>query len=133
MFNEILLKIITLLHIIFILFVVVVPFTSSKYLLFIHAVFIPFLIFHWIINDNTCALTMVERKLRQKISGSTVLDDDCITCKIIEPIYDFRKNNDTFTIAIYAITISLWLVSVLKLYNGYKMGEIKSFRDLFVL
>lgn len=131
MFKELLLHIITVLHIIFVLFVVVVPFTSSNYLLVMHAIFIPFLLFHWIINDNTCALTLIERKLRQQISGSDALDDDCITCKLIEPVYDFRKNYETFTTIIYTITISLWLLSIYKLCNEYKNGDIKTFKDLF--
>jgi hypothetical protein len=133
MFKEILLKIVTILHIIFVLFVIVIPFTSSNYLLFAHAIFVPFLLFHWIINDNTCALTYIERKLRQEISGKDYVDDECITCKLIEPIYDFRKNYETFTVIIYTITIGLWLLSIGKLCYGYKTGTIKSFKDLFVL
>jgi hypothetical protein len=133
MFTQLLLNIVTVLHIIFVLFVVVVPFTSSNYLLFIHSIFIPFLLFHWIINDNTCALTIIERKLRQQISGKDFVDDECITCKLIEPVYDFRKNYETFTVIIYTVTISLWLISVYKLYSKYKDGSIKSFKDLFII
>lgn len=133
MFTELLLNIVTVLHMLFVLFVVVVPFTSSNYLLLMHSIFIPFLLFHWIINDNTCALTIIERKLRQKISGKDDVDDECITCKLIEPVYDFRKNYETFTAIIYTVTISLWLISVYKLYCGYRDGDIKSFKDLFVI
>lgn len=133
MFTELLLNIITILHILFVLFVIVVPFTSSNYLLFMHSVFVPFLLFHWVLNDNTCALTIVERKLRQKISGKDFVDDDCITCKLIEPVYDFRKNYETFTTIIYTVTISLWLISVYKLYSGYSNGSITSFKDLFTI
>lgn len=131
MFKQILLNIITVLHMLFVLFVIVVPFTSSNYLLFLHALFIPFLLFHWVLNDNTCALTIIERKLRQQISGSDKIDDECITCKLIEPVYDFRKNHETFTTIIYTITITLWLISVYKLYSGYSSGSISGWRDLF--
>jgi hypothetical protein len=131
MLKEILLNIITVLHMLFVVFVIVVPFTSSNYLLFLHALFIPFLLLHWILNDNTCALTIIERKLRQQISGSDVIDDECITCKLIEPVYDFRKNYETFTTIIYTITITLWLISVYKLYSGYSNGSIKGWKDLF--
>jgi hypothetical protein len=133
MFTELLLNIVSILHIMFVLFVLIVPFTSSNYLLFIHSIFIPFLLFHWILNDNTCALTIIERKLRQTISGKEFVDDECITCKLIEPVYDFRKNYETFTLIIYTITISLWLISVYKLYSGYKNGNIKSFKDLLII
>lgn len=81
-------------------------------------------------NDNTCVLTLIERKLRKEIYGQTN-DDDCITCKLIEPVYDFRKNYKTFSIIIYTITILLWLISVGKLVYAYKSGEIGGIRDVF--
>jgi hypothetical protein len=130
--KSILLKIITLLHIFFVAFVVATPFTNSNYFLFVHAIFIPFLILHWICNDNTCILTIVERKLRKEIYGENA-EDDCITCKLIEPVYDFRKNYDEFTKIIYAITITLWLVSICKLYYKYDHKIITNFKDLFVI
>lgn len=117
---------------IFVAFAVATPFTNSNYLLFVHSIFIPFLILHWICNDNTCVLTIVERKLRKEIYGENA-EDDCITCKLIEPVYDFRKNYDEFTKIIYAITITLWLVSVCKLYYKYDHKIITNFKDLFVI
>ena len=110
----------------------VTPFTNSNYFLLLHAIFVPFLILHWICNDNTCILTIIERKLRKEIYGK-VDEDECITCKLIEPVYDFRKNYKTFTILIYAITILLFLISSGKLYYKYSIGEIRNFRDLFVI
>lgn len=130
--KEILLKIITLLHILLVIFVVVVPFTSSNYFLLLHAIFIPFLILHWVCNDNTCVLTIIERNLRKQIYGK-VDEEDCITCRLIEPVYDFRKNYATFTIIIYVITILLWLVSSGKLVFKYRSGNIKSITDLFII
>jgi hypothetical protein len=128
--NGILLKIIVLLHILLILFVVITPFLSNNYLLFMHFVFVPFMILHWIINDNTCVLTVIERKIRKDVYGEKD-DDNCFTCKLIEPVYDFRKNYKTCTILIYLVTISLWLISTGKLYYGYRTGTISSFRDIF--
>ena len=130
---DILLKIITLLHIFFVIFVVVTPFLNSNYFLFIHAIFIPFLILHWICNDNTCVLTIIERKLRKQISGDKYVEEDCITCKLIEPVYDFRKNYKTFSIIIYTMAILLWLISTGKLYYRYNSGSITGFKDLFVI
>ena len=128
--NEILLKIITLLHILLIIFIVIVPFVGSNYLLLLHAIFVPFMVLHWIINDNTCALTLVEKKLREKIYGN-VDEEDCITCRLIEPVYDFRKNYKTFTVIIYTVTILLWLMSTGKLIYRYNTGSITSFHDIF--
>ena len=130
---DILLKLIALLHIIFVIFVVVTPFLNSNYFLFIHLIFIPFLILHWACNDNTCVLTIVERKLRKQMSGDKYTEDDCVTCKLIEPVYDFRKNYKTFSMIIYTVTIMLWLLSVGKLYYKYSDGTITGFKDLFII
>lgn len=128
--NEILLQIITLIHILFILFVILVPFLGSNYFMMLHVIIIPFIILHWIVNDNTCFLTVVEKKLRKEVNGS---EGDCITCKLIEPVYDFKKNFQTFSMIIYSIAITLWLISVGRLYYRYHKGIITSFSDLFIL
>lgn len=129
--KEILLTVITFLHILFVGFVVITPFIGSNYLLFIHSIIIPFLIFHWVCNDNMCALTLIEKKLRKEIYGTE--DDNCITCQLIEPVYDFRKNYDQFTVLIYTVTIILWLISLGHLFYRYKNGKIDSWKDLFTM
>ncbi len=144
--KEILLNFITILHIIFVLFVVITPFTNSTYFLMLHLIIVPFVMMHWLLNDNTCVLTVVERKLRKEVQKSSLpngaeqteadinaIDEECITCKLIEPVYDFRKNYETFSKIIYAITIALWLITVFKLVGKYRSGEIGSFKDLFNL
>lgn len=130
--KEIILKIISLLHVIFVLFVVITPFVNSNYFLLLHFITVPFVIMHWLCNDNTCALTIAERKLRKEIYGK-VDEDDCITCRLIEPVYDFRKNYSGFTAIIYSITIGLWLVTMTKLGMRYYDGRISSIRDLFII
>jgi len=130
--NEILLKIITFLHVLFIMFIVIIPFTNSTYLLLLHAITVPFLILHWICNNNVCVLTLIEKNLRMQMYG-TVDEKECFTCRLIEPIYDFGKNYEAFTVFIYIFTISLWCLSVYKLYSKYQTGKIKNFNDLFVL
>lgn len=112
------------------MFVIFIPFTNMNYFLMLHAIFIPFVMLHWICNDNTCILTVVEKNLKKKIYGK-VDKDECITCQLIEPVYDFRKNYAKFTVIIYAITISLWLISIGKLGYKYKIGDISEFSDLF--
>lgn len=130
--KDILLKFITLVHIMLVIFMTVTPFTNSNYFLLLHAIFVPFLILHWICNDNTCVLTIIERKLRKEIYGK-VDEEDCVTCRLIEPVYDFRKNYKSFTILIYIITILLFLISSGKLYYQYSTGQIRDFKDLFVI
>src|SRR4029079_19804711 len=105
MIKEILLKFITLIHILFVLFIVLAPFSNSNYILILHFIFVPFMILHWILNDNTCVLTIIERNLRKKMYGEEQYDDeDCFTCRLIELVYDFKKNYETFSKFIYIIT-----------------------------
>lgn len=128
--DELLLLFVKLLHILFIIFVVGAPFVNSNYILMLHSIFIPFMISHWICNDNTCCLTVVERNIKKRLDKNYT-DNDCFTCQLIEPIYDFKKNYKEYTIMIYVITILLWLMSSSKLYKKYKTGEITKYKQLF--
>ena len=129
--KELLLKIITLLHLMFVLFVVFTPFLDSNYFLMLHFIMIPFVMFHWVCNDNTCMLTTVERSLRKEISGEEYKENDCITCKLIEPVYDFKNNFESQSKLIYLITFTLWAITISKLYCKYRFGIITRFMDLF--
>lgn len=94
-----------------------------------HTVFVPFMIMHWVANNNTCVLTTTEKYLRGGIN--TTKDEDCYTCQLINPIFDVTKNYNQFSNWIYIITIGLWLFSSYKLYNKFKTGQIKNIRDLY--
>lgn len=131
--QEVLLKVVMLIHVLFVLFVVITPFTNSNYLLLLHSIIIPFIILHWITNNDTCALTTAERYLRQNISKEAYDDSQCFTCRLIEPVYNFVDDNKTFSKIIYIVTISLWLISVGKLAYKYKTGSINSLTSLFIL
>lgn len=129
--NFFILKLITMVHLLFVIFVVVAPMTNSNYLMMLHSAFLPFLIVHWIFNDSTCAITMAERYLRKKLYGHDYEDDECITCRIVEPVYDFRNNYEQHTKIIYSITMILWAVSFSRLCCKYSEGNISSWQDLF--
>lgn len=129
--SKLMLNLIIVLHFIFVLCVVLVPFIGSNYYLLMHAIIVPFVIFHWIINDNTCALTLMEKKIRFNLYGTIPNPDDCFTYKLIAPVYDFKKNNTKFSTLIYVVTITLWLISIYKLYDKYKNGKIKTMHDMF--
>lgn len=123
------LKLITLLHIIFILFMLLSPLMDSNYFLLLHAICVPFMVLHWICNDNTCILTVIEKKLRKEVYGMTS-DEDCITCRMIEPVYDFKNNHKLHSRIIYIITFILWIISAGKLYCKWKRGDIRDVRGL---
>jgi hypothetical protein len=122
---------ITILHILVVMFVILIPFSNSNYLLLLHSTIVPFIIFHWIVNNNTCILTNIEHYLREKITGQKVDSNDTFMGRLINPIYDFKKNNETQKYFIYSATIFLLLITLYKIYKKRINGEIKSLYDMF--
>lgn len=133
MLNEILLNIIIILHLIYICFIVITPFTNSNYFLLLHSIFVPFMLLHWIMNENICVLTLLEKNIRKKIYGKIPDSSDCFTCQLIEPVFDLKKNCENYSTLLYGVSIGLWIISVSKLYYKYKQGEITEIRDLFIM
>jgi hypothetical protein len=132
--RRILLAIFKILHIIFFTFVILGPFTNSNYILLLHSIFIPFLLVHWVFNDNTCAITTVEKIIKKSIKKEKYdKEKDCLTCKLINPVFDFRKNNMSRTTFIYTITIVLWLITIISLKMKINRGEIAGWMDLFYI
>jgi hypothetical protein len=129
--NNTILNIIVLVHFFFVLFMVLTPFIGNNYFLLLHSIITPFIILHWLINDNTCILTLIEKTIRTKIYGTVPDSDECISYKLIAPVYDFKKNNTDMSTVIYIITIGLLSVSVGKLFYKYRSGQISSLYDLF--
>lgn len=129
--NDSILILISVLHLIVILFVLIAPFSNSNYLLSLHTILIPFILLHWVLNNNTCSLTVAEKFIRQYTYGETAKQDDCFTYKFISPIYDFNKNHESYSTFTYIITISLWFISVYNLSYKYNIGEIKNLEDFF--
>lgn len=120
--------IIFLVHIIIILFVIIVPFINSPYLLFLHSVFIPFLIAHWLLNNNTCMLTTVEKYFKGIKNKED--EQDCFTCKLIDPMFNFTKDYKKFSKMTYIVTILLWIISTSRLSLKFYHKEIKNIYDL---
>jgi len=130
--NKILLYLIIMCHMALVLFIVITPFCGSNYLLLMHSIVVPFIMMHWLLNDNTCALTLAEQKIREQISGKPCDKNECFTCKLIDPVYDFKQNNIDSSTTIYAMTTILWLISVGKLCFKWYNGEIQNMDDLFL-
>jgi len=131
--EEIQLKIITFAHILFVLFIVVTPFTNSNYLLLLHSIMVPFIIFHWITNNNICVLTVLEKNIKKNLYKENYKEEECFTCRLIEPVYDFVDDNKTFSKIIYIVTIMLWLISTGKLVYKYNSGEITNWKQFFIM
>ena len=128
--NQSILFLITLIHIVVVLFLIVTPFTSLTGLHFLHVIIIPFILLHWYLNDNTCALTIAEQFIREKTYGKEANKEECFTYKLIAPIYDFNKNYDEYSKFTYFSMIALWSLSVKNLVQDYSLGKIQTLKDL---
>jgi hypothetical protein len=124
---KILADVIYAIHLFIVIAVITIPFTNSNYFLFIHSIFVPFMLLHWATNNNTCILTTTEKYFR----GKTQDDKDCITCQLINPIFDVTKNYDKFSKFLYVFVISLWSIGTYRLYGKFQSGSIKNFNDLY--
>ncbi len=131
--NVIFLNIVVIFHYLVIAFVVLVPFFNSPYLLLMHSIIIPFILLHWITNNNTCALTLMEQQIRKNLYGVVPQQNETFMEHIINPIYDFTNSNIDYSTFIYIFIILLWCISVYKLIKKYKHGDIQYFSDLFKL
>lgn len=95
------------LHAAFALFMVWAPFSGNKTALVAHALVTPFLWVHWALNDDTCALTLLEKRLRGCDDGASFV------YHLVSPVY---KVEDAAVRAwCWAASAVLWLASVAQL------------------
>jgi len=127
--NDSLLIMINIIHLIVIIFVLGAPFSDSNYLILLHVIVVPFIMLHWILNNNTCCLTVAEKYIREKTSSTKINQDDCFTYQLVAPIYDFSKNHEKFSFFIYILTTSVWTLSVCNLVRKIYNGEITKLVD----
>jgi hypothetical protein len=118
LFDNFVLALINLIHFLVILFVIIVPFTDSTFLLLIHSVIVPFIMLHWLLNNDTCAITEAEKFVRIKLNGGNpVKYNECFSYKLVSPVYNFISDNPDYSKMTWGITASLWLISLFKLNN----------------
>ncbi len=82
--------IIRIMHCLMILFILLGPFifTSKLYLQF-YLMISAFMLFHWIISNDTCALTLVEQLITGRKSEETFIG------KIVKPVYNVTNKQIT--------------------------------------
>jgi len=130
--DQLLLFIVNIIHFFVVLFVVMTPFFGNNYVLLVHSIIVPFIVMHWIYNDDSCFLTTVELSLKRRLYGTNVDKNDCLTCRIMSPIYNVTTQHQEYVNSIYLITLLLWLISIGKLLIKYKNGEIIKITDILV-
>ena len=128
-FNEYFIPVL-ILHILFAIFILFTPFFGNNYLMMLHIIVLPFVVSHWLINDQSCALTLMELKIRECIYDNAK-KEDCFFSSLVEPVYSLNKIFSNDVQMLYFITSFLWLASVSKLFYKFSNNEINKLSDLF--
>lgn len=130
--NSLLLFIIRFVHLLILGFITIVPFTNIVPFFIIYLLGVPFMMFHWAFNNDTCSLTILEEQIRKKINGE-FKEEECFTCRIIKPFYNYNNdsNKSVFSGLIWLLTLILFLVVLFKMYKFISIGKIRTFNDIF--
>jgi len=90
-------NIISIIHLLFVLYVVLVPFVAqTPEILWLHVALLICLLVHWHFNNDICALTILEHYLFPNTPKT-----DLFIQRIVGPVYQF-KNHD-ITVATYIL------------------------------
>jgi hypothetical protein len=124
--NDILQYIVRGIHYILLFFMVITPFITKKpNLIFIHLTLSVFILFHWLINDQTCFLTQVECYLTGKKRNESFIHS------IVSDVYTDPKTNKKLSNKdsiikqemIIAIICYIFLLIVI-VYDSYLLGKL---------
>lgn len=91
------------LHVLFVAFMVWAPFSDSESALALHFLGTPFLWLHWLLNDDTCALSLLEKRLRG------VSDRNSFFHNLVSPVYKIRDEH--VRVLAWGASVGLWFVS----------------------
>lgn len=104
-------NIIYIIHCLVVLTIVIVPFIDNVPLRELYVLFVPFIVLHWILNNDTCILTLLESYFSGKPMKETFIG------RIVGPIYSttWSKKFSLESWHIYVITILLYMITVIRL------------------
>jgi hypothetical protein len=95
------------LHILLILFVILAPFTGDPLIILLNLVIMAGIMGHWILNEQTCCLTVLEKMLRGKQN-----DSETFFGSLVGPVYEQNSN-----IYCWVAMIILFIFNLKKLYD----------------
>jgi hypothetical protein len=111
--NGILANCISVFHILIIVFVLLAPFSNIPYIHVLHIAGSLTLFVHWAFNNNTCALSVIESKLRG-------LDyTESYSHKFIAPLYNISQTD--WSNVVWIVTATAMSISLYKLYHSDKL------------
>jgi hypothetical protein len=122
--------VINIFHALFLAFMLLAPFHKSNHVVLMHCLIVPFLFMHWLTNNNTCMLTMIETQLR-KTNDMPHDENNSYMGRLINPVFDMNKSVGNGIPFLYGMTLLVWVLSLTTLYSRYSIGEIVQWQDLF--
>lgn len=102
-------KIIFGIHVAIVLTFAIIPFLSDQRLLMMYSLVIPFLFYHWAINDDTCFLTQLECMFTNEPKERTFMG------RVVGPVY--KLSDDAIGKLLKTIMFALWFLVQWKLGN----------------
>jgi hypothetical protein len=114
--SEFLANVVWVLHVLFVLWLLITPFTNNGPMLVLTAILIPFLWVHWSLGlcnmggpgrQDICALTLAERYLRGVDSSESFFHN------LVSPVYMISETS--MSRICWGVTIVLWLITVRKI------------------
>lgn len=100
---------IRVLHLAFLAWMVWAPFSGDVSHLKLHAVVCPFLMLHWALHTDGCALSVLEAAVRG------VPTDKSFIHSIVAPVYVIE--DATIKRTVWTATMVLWTITLLRLYR----------------
>lgn len=104
--SDALANLVWLLHVAFVLWMVLTPFSNNEPMLVLHLFVGPFLWMHWLLSDDTCSLTLLESYLRG------VPCDKSFFHSVVSPVYKIQ--DDDIRAASWVASVVLWLITLSK-------------------
>jgi hypothetical protein len=102
-------NLIFVLHAFIVILGLLIPFSRNKKWLQMYAIVIPFLFYHWAINDDTCFMTQLECVVTGEPKERTFMG------RLVGPIYSV--SDDTIGKFLKSILFALWLFVQFRLGN----------------
>jgi len=102
-------------HFCFLLWILVTPFLNDRRQLEFYGMIIPFIFYHWSVNDDTCAMTQLEMMLTNQEKEKTFMH------RVVSPIYVMEENDvNKITKTVF---FTLWA------FSQYRLGHFSMFTE----
>lgn len=99
-------------HVGFIVWMVWAPFSGMRDMVLLHAAICPFLMAHWIMHSDGCALTVLEKQLRGLEN-----DSESFIHRLVAPVYVI--DDAVLKRVVFIATLGLWSVSLYRILHDY--------------